>query len=121
MEVPLCRAIWGSNYVDWAYKNANGKAGVILTIWSTDCFVKMSSWFTEGLLVVNDYWKIDGSQSGNGGVSDGRDMEIFDEFITLIGLIELPLTNRYFTWYMHNGTCKSKLDRMFVNSEWIEK
>ncbi|KAL8478720.1 hypothetical protein ACS0TY_030559 [Phlomoides rotata] len=29
--------------------------------------------------------------------------------------------NRCFTWYRPNGTCKSKLYRMFVNNEWIEK
>lgn len=34
-------------------------------------------------------------------------------------LIEVRLSGRSFTWYRPDGTCKSKLDRMFVNAEWI--
>ncbi|KAL8512922.1 hypothetical protein ACS0TY_019182 [Phlomoides rotata] len=33
----------------------------------------------------------------------------------------MPLAGRKFTWYRPDGTCKSRLDRILVNSEWITR
>lgn len=49
------------------------------------------------------------------------DMENFNNFIEGNNLVELNLSGRAFTWYRPNGTCKSRLDRMFVNVVWVSK
>ncbi|KAL8457740.1 hypothetical protein ACS0TY_035560 [Phlomoides rotata] len=56
---------------------------------------------------------------GRGGEVDRKDIQIFANFISTSGLMELPLWGRKFTWYKPDGTCKSKLDRMVVNEEWL--
>ncbi|KAL8477025.1 hypothetical protein ACS0TY_029364 [Phlomoides rotata] len=48
-----------------------------------------------------------------------RDINLFEDFISLSGLIELPLRGRRYTWYRPDGTCKSKLDRMLANVDWL--
>ncbi|KAL8457344.1 hypothetical protein ACS0TY_035266 [Phlomoides rotata] len=35
--------------------------------------------------------------------------------------MKIILRGKLFTWYRPDGTCKSKLDRMLVNEEWIER
>lgn len=55
---------------------------------------------------------------GRGQYEDENDMERFNNFIGDNNLIEVQLTGKRFTWYRPDGTCKSKLDRMLVNSTW---
>ncbi|KAL8494600.1 hypothetical protein ACS0TY_025437 [Phlomoides rotata] len=33
----------------------------------------------------------------------------------------MQLVGRRYTWYRPDGTCKSKLDRLFVNDNWLNK
>lgn len=49
------------------------------------------------------------------------DMDCFNNFIEGNNLIEVRISGRSFTLYRPDGSCKSKLDRMFVNAEWISK
>lgn len=51
---------------------------------------------------------------GRGSVVDQRDIDVFCNFISARSLHELPLTNRAYTWYKKDGSCKSKLDRILV-------
>lgn len=48
-------------------------------------------------------------------------MTEFNDLIAMNNLIELPLRGRSFTWYRKDGSCMSKLDRIFVNEEWMNK
>ncbi|KAL8538926.1 hypothetical protein ACS0TY_000790 [Phlomoides rotata] len=61
---------------------------------------KVSSWFAKGILVVNEFLREDRKQAN---------------------LFELPLICRFYTWYRKDGSCKSKLDRMLVNDEWLNR
>ncbi|KAL8519404.1 hypothetical protein ACS0TY_010371 [Phlomoides rotata] len=58
---------------------------------------------------------------GRGASWDIRDMDKFNDFILQSNLIDIQLTGRFFTWYHPDGSCKSKLDRVLVNSEWVSK
>ncbi|KAL8456316.1 hypothetical protein ACS0TY_034507 [Phlomoides rotata] len=58
---------------------------------------------------------------GKRGEVDQRDIRRFSEFISSSKLMELQLNGRKFTWYKTDGSCKSKLDRMMVNEEWMWK
>lgn len=53
--------------------------------------------------------------------NDSRERDFFEEFINQSNLFDVPLRERYFTWYRPNGTCKSRLDRVLINEEWLEK
>ncbi|KAL8535590.1 hypothetical protein ACS0TY_011283 [Phlomoides rotata] len=52
---------------------------------------------------------------------DIGEMERFNNFIEGSDLVEIQLVGRRFTWYRPDGTCKSKLDRFLVNSNWLNK
>lgn len=144
--------------------------GGILIIWNPEAFSKISSWNSNEILVVNDYWKevgkhvciinvyalgilkekmivwdvlevVLGQQNdeclfvvgdfnsiraveerrGRSQTLNYRDIHAFDNLILRFNLIELPLIGRTYTCYHADGTCKSRLDHMFVNNEWIVK
>ncbi|KAL8532061.1 hypothetical protein ACS0TY_008607 [Phlomoides rotata] len=46
---------------------------------------------------------------------------MFTNFIASSKLMDLQLLGRKFTWYKPDGTCKSRLDRIMVNKEWMWK
>lgn len=50
-----------------------------------------------------------------------KDVDAFNSFIQNSGLIDLPLHGRFFTWYRPDGTCKSRLDRLLINSNWFSR
>lgn len=56
---------------------------------------------------------------GSAGVVNRRDIHAFDQFICGADLTNLPLHRRTYTWYRPNSSCKSRLDRIMVNNEWI--
>ncbi|KAL8554575.1 hypothetical protein ACS0TY_002678 [Phlomoides rotata] len=62
MEDGICKAVWGGQNFDWAYKEAEGRSGFILSIWNDEIFCKSSSWHIKCMLVVNGFWRNDGSR-----------------------------------------------------------
>lgn len=48
-----------------------------------------------------------------------EDMELFCDFISEVGLIDLPLVGRKFTWYKPDGKAMSRLDRFLISEEWL--
>lgn len=57
------------------------------------------------------------SRSGNLNWNDLRE---FDDFISDSLLIDLPLQGRKFTCYKPDGSCKSRIDRILINDQWME-
>jgi hypothetical protein len=45
----------------------------------------------------------------------------FSRFQEELGLEDLPLLGRKFTWYHSNGVAMSRIDRGWVSSEWLEE
>ena len=43
-----------------------------------------------------------------------------NSFIDSIFLLELPLVDKKFTWFKPDGTTMSRIDRVFVNEEWLQ-
>lgn len=164
-----CKLIWG-NSCGWEAKDAEGRAGGIITLWNPDKFVCSSSWHMNGAVIVNDWWgmnrvrcciinvyapcpleerielwdrlrsvvlqnsdvcvclagdfnsiRFEHERSGVSGVVNRRDIWAFENFISGAELTDLPLYGRKFTWYRPNSTCKSRLDRIMVNNEWLER
>ncbi|KAL8480705.1 hypothetical protein ACS0TY_027301 [Phlomoides rotata] len=55
------RDIWGDRNFDWAYCEAEGRSGGLISIWNSNVFSKSCSWHTKGLLVVKGIWLEDSS------------------------------------------------------------
>lgn len=49
----------------------------------------------------------------------GEEIELFSDFISGVGLIDLPLIGRKFTWYKPNGRAMSRLDRFLMTEDWL--
>jgi len=45
----------------------------------------------------------------------------FNDFIERNMLMELPVVGKKYTWFKANGTAKSRLDRVLVFDEWLQK
>jgi len=55
------------------------------------------------------------------GQNYGSEIQSFNKFIEESSLVDIPLVGRKFTWYKPNGTMKSRIDRVLVSLEWLEK
>ncbi|KAL8540253.1 hypothetical protein ACS0TY_001731 [Phlomoides rotata] len=113
---------------------ADGRRGVLINVYASCSYAeKKGVWDTISLVmdqyseacicVVGDFNAIRSPEErvGRGEVDDVRDMVYFDDFIYNSNLVDMPLSGRTFTCYRPDGTCKSKLDRILVNSEWIAR
>ncbi|KAL8501247.1 hypothetical protein ACS0TY_020702 [Phlomoides rotata] len=117
-----------------SHKSGDGGRGVLMNVYAPVLSVeKVELWDIISLTVeqnmdsmvciVGDFNSIRRPEErvGRRETVENRDMERFGEFISQSNLYEIPLVGRSFTWYRPDGTCKSKIDRIFVNNEWIRK
>ncbi|KAL8482923.1 hypothetical protein ACS0TY_025822 [Phlomoides rotata] len=74
------------------------------------------------ICVVGDFNSIRRPEErvGRREAAENRDIQCFEEFIQQSNLQELNLVGSSFTWYCLDGSCKSKIDRMFLNNYSIE-
>ncbi|KAL8524876.1 hypothetical protein ACS0TY_014480 [Phlomoides rotata] len=63
--------------------------------------------------------KEESERVGRAEFTDQRGIRLFQEFIDQSMLIDLPLCGRSYTWYRPDGSCKSRLDRLLVNDQWL--
>lgn len=49
------------------------------------------------------------------------EMDSFFTFIDLMNLVDLPVVGNRFTWFIFNGSYKSRLDRLLIYEELINK
>lgn len=47
------------------------------------------------------------------------EMEEFEDFIDDMGLVNIPLIGRKFTWHRANGTSMSRLERLLLSEDWL--
>ncbi|KAL8461410.1 hypothetical protein ACS0TY_032759 [Phlomoides rotata] len=77
----------------------------------------------EMMCVIGDFNAIrdDTDRVGRSTHFDDRDMVKFNNMIEGSDLTKIPLVSRCYTWYRSDGTCKSKLDRLLGNPNWLIK
>ncbi|KAL8503681.1 hypothetical protein ACS0TY_022415 [Phlomoides rotata] len=75
------------------------------------------------ICVIDDFnsIRIEAERDGRAMLPNPRDISAFNSFINDVRLIDLPLHGRSFTWYRANGSCESRLDRILVNSLWLQR
>jgi hypothetical protein len=82
--------------------------------------------FGDGLwCVVGDFNSVRSSSErrGVGQSTDGgnhNEMAAFNTFLDDLGLIDLPLLGRCFTWFHPNGIAMSRLDRILISPAWFD-
>ncbi|KAL8516062.1 hypothetical protein ACS0TY_014658 [Phlomoides rotata] len=55
----LCRAVWGEGNFSWAFREADGRSGGLLSVWNSDKFAIVSNWHMLGAVIVNGLWGAD--------------------------------------------------------------
>ncbi|KAL8466630.1 hypothetical protein ACS0TY_035612 [Phlomoides rotata] len=75
----------------------------------------------ECVCVVGDFNAIkeEYERVGRAEFTDQQGIRLFWEFIELSNLIDLPLRGLAYTWYRPDGSCKSRLDHLLVNDQWL--
>jgi len=58
-------------------------------------------------------------KGNNNGTVSNCEIAMFNEFIDRCTLKDIPVFGRKFTWYIPNGTTKSRLDRALVSDKWL--
>ncbi|XP_068503620.1 uncharacterized protein [Phaseolus vulgaris] len=53
--------------------------------------------------------------------SQTSEIRLFNEFIEGNLLLDIPIVGMKYTWFKANGSAKSRLDRVLVSEEWIQK
>ena len=71
------------------------------------------------ILVMGDFNEIRFPAERKGCSTMTTSMKAFDEWINNLGVIEVPLIGRKFTW--RRGNSYSKLGRLFVEPIWLQK
>jgi len=55
------------------------------------------------------------------GRTNGKEIREFNNFIDKTSVNDISAVGRKYTWYRPNGTAKSRLDRILLTNEWLEK
>lgn len=87
------------------------------------------SWPSELDILDDDLWLLMGdfnfyryTENRNTAGADMNDILIFNEFINHLGLIELPIKGRSFTWSnMQHEPLLEQLDGFFTSTAWTNK
>ncbi|GLT52165.1 hypothetical protein SLA2020_255190 [Shorea laevis] len=69
--------------------------------------------------VGGDFNAVRDQEERSGRYFDATDMRGFNDFILGVGLEEIPMVGRKFTWYKPDGTAMSKLDRFLFSTEFL--
>lgn len=54
-------------------------------------------------------------------IDHSREMRRFNNFIENTELVDISMMGRKFTWYKPNNLIKSRIDRILVSREWLNK
>ncbi|GAU32090.1 hypothetical protein TSUD_152950 [Trifolium subterraneum] len=88
-----------------------------------DLLVARRFYAAEHFCILGDFNSVRGVEERkgvSGGVEISEDTRIFNVFLDNIGLVDLPLMGRKFTWVRPNGRCMNRLDRVLVSDKWWE-
>ncbi|XP_057733775.1 uncharacterized protein LOC130948933 [Arachis stenosperma] len=131
--------IWGQDGFGWEYVGSEGASGGLLLIWN-DLIFKMNNcykgkrvdknhvWeelsYVAGLCQVlcyflGDFNEIVREEERKGASGLTRSAKEFKNWIQDMSLVDLPLSDRKFTWFW--GRSCSRIDRALISLEWLEE
>ncbi|GLT67250.1 hypothetical protein SLA2020_395710 [Shorea laevis] len=68
-------------------------------------------------LLAGDFNAVWNVSERKGRMRETQDMQDFNHFVESMGLMDVCLQNRKFTWYKLDGSSMSRLDRFFMSTE----
>uniref|UniRef100_A0A2N9EX59 Reverse transcriptase domain-containing protein n=1 Tax=Fagus sylvatica TaxID=28930 RepID=A0A2N9EX59_FAGSY len=125
----VIQSLWGNQHVDWTNLGSNGAAGGILLMWDRRMVEKVEevagnySLSCKFRSVFDQFeWIFTGFPSEKSGMAAfSPAMNDFSDFISELGLLDLPLEGGLFTWSNNREfPAKSRIDRFLVSSEWAD-
>ncbi|KAL9686487.1 hypothetical protein QQ045_023947 [Rhodiola kirilowii] len=134
--------LWGNEKSSWAFAEAERSSGGLITIWDPSVLKVTGEVKGRGFILVqregekeklrlwedlvtikSEYegeWVVGGDfnsvlkeEERRGSKFNSKDAHSFQEFIQVMGVMDLPLIGRNFTWGNRNGD--SRLDRFLVS------
>ncbi|GJW61693.1 RNA-directed DNA polymerase, eukaryota [Tanacetum coccineum] len=116
MDIALIHSLRGNNNYDFASQNSVGNFGGTIAIWNNLLFKKDRVMDNE-----NGFLAIFGECLNVGTVFCNRSSNIFNEFISITHLVDLPMGGRKFTRMNKRGTKLSKIDRFLETHHFLSK
>ncbi|XP_057756421.1 uncharacterized protein LOC130975687 [Arachis stenosperma] len=130
--------IWGQDGFGWKYVPSDSASGGLLLIWN-DLVFKMNNCYkgerwlcVEGeelsyiadlcqvpCCFLGDFNEIVQEEERKCATSLTRSAEDFKNWIQDMNLVDMPLTDRKFTWF--RGRFCSRIDRVLLSLEWLEE
>ncbi|GJW96963.1 hypothetical protein Tco_0178771 [Tanacetum coccineum] len=93
LELFRIKSMWGNYAFDYACSMARGLSGGLISIWDPLCFSQKFIWFVTLVYSLSQgNWKN-------------------------VGIVDLPIGGRSFTWMNKAGTKLSKLDRFLISED----
>ncbi|GJZ68542.1 RNA-directed DNA polymerase, eukaryota, partial [Tanacetum coccineum] len=119
-------ALWRNSSFDYAFNPSIGYSGGILCVWDPRLFVKDNSMVLDSFLAISDSWdgeyillgdfnEVRFDHERHGSLFNSHSANAFNNFISMAGLIDLPLERYSFTWARKSASKMSKLDRFFIS------
>nr|GEW45421.1 cytochrome P450 [Tanacetum cinerariifolium] len=106
---------------DKIVKKPNGKSGCIIAVWDTSWFSLNSSLEGDGFLaLLGDFNEVRFAHERMGSLFDGCGASAFNNFISVMGLLDLPLGGKRFTRMNCDGSKLSKLDRILFTKHIVD-
>ncbi|GKB11089.1 cytochrome P450, partial [Tanacetum coccineum] len=100
------KSMWNNSEFDFAIKNSVGNSEGIVAMWDETYFSRSASWEGEG--------------ERKGTVFDSRGASRFNNFISTLGLIDLPMGAKRYTRMNNLGNKLSKINRVLVSHHVID-
>ncbi|PWA76614.1 RNA-directed DNA polymerase, eukaryota [Artemisia annua] len=132
-NVFLKESIWCDEafiIVKGRWKNSGGDCYMINIYGPHDPVAKVSLWnkireFMQShmgkYVLFGDMNEVRNEHERHGSIFSRSEADFFNSFINNVGLIELPMGGRLFTWMNKAGTKLSKLDRFLFSEDVIEE
>ncbi|GJT32028.1 RNA-directed DNA polymerase, eukaryota [Tanacetum coccineum] len=119
-------ALWRNSSFYYAFIPSIGYSGGILCVWDPRLFVKDNSMVLDSFLAISDSWdgeyillgdfnEVRFDHERHGSLFNSHSANAFNNFISMAGLIDLPLERYSFTWARKSASKMSKLDRFFIS------
>lgn len=113
---------WGIDRIKCCVINVYAPSGLAdkLDLWDIIQLV-IQQYDEDCVCLAGDFNSIrtPGERSGRGSSIPSSDIAAFDGFIRDSNMLDLPMIGRKFSRYQPDGKCKSRIDRILVNNNWI--
>jgi hypothetical protein len=118
----IVRSLWGCQFVDWCYAASCGASGGIMLMWDKRLVEKIEVYVGEFVLAYSFRSVADDFSWAFAGVYGPCNDIIIRYFISMQGLMDLPLARWSFTWSNNQDISSwSRLDRFLVSPYWEVK